>query len=88
MIEVIHVSSRGQIVIPERVRKRLKITPGSRLVLIEKEDTLILQREESIAKHLEHAEHKEVIGWMMHAEKSLRNVWDNPEDEQEWKKYL
>jgi len=87
MIEVIHVSSRGQIVIPEKVRKHLGIKPGSKLILLEKGGTILLKREEQVMQHLEDP-HQETIGWMAVAEKSLKEVWDNPKDEEAWKKYL
>ena len=88
MVELIHVSSKGQIVIPEKTRKRLGIKPGSKLFLIEKDGTLILRKEEEINKILEANEDKETIGWIAIAEQSLREVWDNPKDEKIWKKYL
>lgn len=88
MIELINVSSKGQIVIPEKIRKRLGIKPHSKLVLLEKEGTLILKKEEEVAKLLEYSESKETIGWMALAEQSLKEVWDNPKDSRVWKKYL
>lgn len=88
MIEVINVSSKGQIVIPERIRAELEIKEGSRLVLIERAGTILLKKEESISKQLEEMEKREEKGWAMLAEKSLYEVWDNPKDEAHWKKYL
>jgi len=87
MIEVIHVSSRGQIVIPEKVRKNLGIKSGSKLILLEKGEDIILKKEEQVLQHLEDP-HQETIGWLALAEQSLREVWDNPKDEEVWKKYL
>ncbi len=88
MVDIIHVSSRGQIVIPEQVRKRLKIKTGSKLFLIEKDDSLVLKKEEEITKHLDENRQKEVVGWLVLAEQALKNVWDNPKDEEVWKRYL
>ena len=31
---------------------------------------------------------KEKIGWMILAEKSLKNIWDNKKDDEVWSKYL
>ena len=31
---------------------------------------------------------KEKIGWMIMAEKSMKQIWDNKKDEKEWSKYL
>jgi len=88
MIEVIKVSSRGQIVIPEQMRENMGIEEGSRLVLIEQENGLLITKEEEITKHLVEEKRKEEIGWMMLAQKSLEDIWDNPKDEDVWKKYL
>ena len=83
-MDIIHVSTRGQIVIPERVRKAMKIKEGSRLILLEKGNTLILKKEEDIEKLLD----KETRGWVKISENSLKAIWDNPQDEKEWKRYL
>ena len=88
MIEVINVSSRGQIVIPEKMRESLGIKEGSRLVLVEKEGGLLIRKEEEITKHLQEEKRKEDIGWMILAQKSIEDIWDNPKDEEVWKKYL
>lgn len=87
MIEVINVSSRGQIVIPEKTRKRFGIKTGSKLILLEKENTIFLKKEEDVARQLE-AENKESIGWLTIAERSLKEIWDNPKDKKIWQKYL
>ncbi len=88
MIEIINVSSKGQIVIPEKIRKHLGIKAGSKLVLFEKDESIFLKKAEQVIKHLEESERKEEVGWMILAEKSLEEVWDNPRDEGVWKKYL
>jgi len=53
MIETIKVSSRGQVVIPEAIRKDLSIKEGVRLVLIRKGNKLILEKEEDFLKEHE-----------------------------------
>lgn len=87
MIEIVNVSSRGQIVIPEKVRKHFGIRQGSRLILIEKNDTLVLSKEDSISPMLAHAQ-KEEAGWLALAEQSMRELWDNPQDDETWSRYL
>ncbi len=87
-MEIISVSSRGQIVIPKEMRKDLGIKEGSRLVLVENEGGILIRKEEEIAKHMQEEKRKEDIGWMMLAQKSLEEIWDNPKDEEVWKKYL
>ncbi len=86
-MDIISVSSRGQIVIPEKVRKRFRITKGSKLVLIEQDDALVLKKEEDVAAQLAF-DRQERAGWQMLAAHALKKVWDNPEDEAEWKRYL
>ena len=87
-MDIVHVSTKGQIVIPEKVRERLGIQAGTKLVLIEKESTLVLIKEENVEKQMDVDERKETIGWMILAEHALKKVWDNPKDEETWKKYL
>ena len=43
-IEVTSVSSRGQIVIPQRIRARMKIQTGAKFVVIVEDDTLVLKQ--------------------------------------------
>ena len=87
MIETITVSTRGQIVIPEKMRAVLGIRDGSRLVLVERDNEIIVMRESEVEKSLKNEEKREDHGWMMLAEKSLKEVWDNPKDEKIWLKY-
>ncbi len=81
-MEILHISSRGQIVIPERVRKQLQLKEGMRLILVQRGDTLILRKEETVEEFLD------AKGWTALSEQSLKDAWDNPDDEKEWKKYL
>jgi len=80
-MDVIPVSTKGQIVIPEAVRKRHHIKPGSRLVLVERGDMLVLRRESDV-------EHNIGSAWTALAERSLKKTWDNPKDGKEWKRYV
>jgi len=88
MIDIINVSSRGQIVIPEKIRKRFRLRQGSKLILIEKENCLILKRGEEIAEQTKIDDQKEFVGWISLAEQSLKEIWDNPKDDKIWQKYL
>lgn len=87
-MELISVSSRGQIVIPERIRKKYKIKEGSRFVLLEQNEKLILEEETTFLKKITFAEGKEDAGWLALAEKSLQDIWANEKDEETWQKYL
>ncbi len=87
-MEIIHVSSRGQIVIPEKLRKSMGIKKGSRLAMFEKDGSLILKKEDELLQKLENNERKEELGWLALGEKSLADIWDNPKDDKLWKRYL
>lgn len=87
MIETIKVSSRGQIVIPERIRKELDIGEGTKLILIEKNNTLVLEKESQFMKKINDI-NLEQLGWLALAENSLKKIWDNKKDDETWGKYL
>lgn len=86
MIETVKVSSRGQVVIPESIRKDLNIKEGTKLVIIGKNKELIIKLEKDFLKELE--DNKEKQGWLALAEKNMSKLWDNPKDDKEWIKYL
>lgn len=87
-MEIVTMSSRGQLVIPERVRKRHKMREGMRLILLEEGDKLILEKEEALKKLLKKRKDEEEKGWLMLAEQSFKEVWDNEKDDAVWEKYL
>ena len=43
-IEVTSVSSRGQVVIPQKIRDKLHITEGEKFVVIGENDTIVLKK--------------------------------------------
>ena len=89
MLEIIKVSSRGQIVIPEKVRNNMGIKEGIKLILIEKDNQLILEREDEFVKKMNLLEeNKEEMGWLSLAEKNMAKIWDNPKDDEIWSKYI
>ena len=89
MIETIKVSSRGQVVIPEAMRKELGINEGTKLIVKEEANRLVIEVEKDFLRRLEELESKkEKQGWLALAEKSLTELWDNSKDEKEWGKYL
>jgi len=89
MIETIKVSSRGQIVIPESIRKHMDIKEGTKMILIERKGKLILEKEKDFETELELNEtKKEKLGWLILAEKSLAKNWNNAKDDKIWNKYL
>jgi AbrB family looped-hinge helix DNA binding protein len=82
-MEIVKTSSRGQLVIPEEVRKRYNIKEGTKLILIEDGSRIILEKEEKIKEIL-----NEERGWKSISEESLNEVWDNDKDDKIWEKYL
>lgn len=87
-IGIINVSSRGQIVIPEQIRKNLGIKEGSRLLVIEKNNTLILTKDTDVIDKLEEQDKKEEGGWLALAEQSLASIWNSKKDQKAWGRYL
>ena len=45
---IVKVSSKYQIVIPQEIRKRMNLTPGQKLVVVEKEGIIHLIPQESV----------------------------------------
>ena len=43
-LEITSLSSRGQVVIPQEVRKRLQLHTGEKFVVIGEEDTIVLKK--------------------------------------------
>jgi len=84
MIEIVKLSSKGQLVIPERVRKKIKLKEGSRLVLNVNNNQLLLQPEEEYEKKLKKLkERKEDKGWMLLGMQGM-DIWK--EDTYDWGK--
>ena len=81
MIETTKMSSKGQIVIPERIRKKLGLGDGSKLILIEKDDKIIIESEKKFLEKLKKLNiDKEELGWLLLTEENLARDWDNEYD--------
>ena len=95
-MEIITTSSRGQIVIPEKIRKKHKIKEGTKFVLLEEDDKIILEKEdkfESVIKadiirkrKILQGKDAETLNLILASEKSLAKEWGSKEDEI-WDKY-
>lgn len=44
MIEVVNLSSKGQLVIPKNMREEMRLNPKDKFVLVNNRDTIILKR--------------------------------------------
>lgn len=74
MINTVRVSSRGQIVIPEEVRNHFGIKEGSKLILIQRDDSLIFEKEEIVTKKLSELEKAEIIKKLAEFKGSLKGM--------------
>ena len=75
-IRTVIVNERGQIVIPEEVRKDFEISKGSTLVLIEGEKELLLKKESDVLKIIE----DEGKFWKSLSRESLKRAWSKEDD--------
>ena len=71
MAEVITVGEKGQIVIPVKYRKDLKIEKGTKLIVSESVDRITIKPIKLTEKQL----------LMLLSETSLKETWDNKYDE-------
>ncbi len=75
-IRTVKVNERGQIVIPEEIRKDLGIKESSVLVMIEENNEIILKKESEILKEMDGEEQF----WKSLTRESMKRAW-NKEDE-------
>ncbi|MDP3734296.1 MAG: AbrB/MazE/SpoVT family DNA-binding domain-containing protein [Nanoarchaeota archaeon] len=71
MTEVVSVGEKGQIVIPKKLRDEFKIEKGTKLLISEEDDKIILKPAVLDERHL----------FMLVSEASLKKVWGNKYDE-------
>ena len=71
MTELVTVGEKGQIVIPKKMRDDLKIEKGTKLLISEDKDKIIIKPVKMSEKHL----------LMLLSETSLKKTWQNPYDE-------
>ena len=83
IMKTVTVSGKGQISIPQEIRKRLAVEKGSELVLILKDKKLLICKASDISQSLED-DFEDIIRY---SELSLKKTWDNEEDEV-WNAYL
>lgn len=76
-MHVVRVSSKGQIVIPKEVRKRHHLDRDVDLILLESGDAIVLRKKKDIEEILK----DEFMPLLRASERSLSELWDNPEDD-------
>ncbi|MYB30476.1 MAG: AbrB/MazE/SpoVT family DNA-binding domain-containing protein [Cenarchaeum sp. SB0663_bin_5] len=82
-MKTVTVSGKGQISIPQEIRKQLAVEKGSKLVIILKDKKLLICKASDISQSIEDS-FEDVVRY---SERSLEETWDNEEDEV-WNRYL
>lgn len=75
-IRIVTVSSKGQVVIPEDMRRDLNIKEGTKLILMEKNGRIVVEKEEDAMKDI-----------YKFSESALAEIWARPEEDI-WHEYL
>lgn len=83
MMKTIRVSEKGQIAIPNQIRETLGIEQGDELVILQIDNKILMEKAQKIEQRLKDS-FKDILKF---SELSLKEVWDNKEDEI-WNKYL
>ena len=83
IVRTVTVSGKGQISIPQEIRKQLAVEKGSKLVVVLKDKKLLIRKASDISQSIEDG----FDDMVRHSELSLKKIWDNEEDEV-WNKYL
>ena len=83
MMKTIKVSDKGQISIPNSIRQKLGIKRGDDLVLFEIKGKILIEKPQRVSEKMKDS-FKDILHF---SEQSLKEVWDNQEDEI-WSSYL
>jgi AbrB family looped-hinge helix DNA binding protein len=83
MLKTVKVSDKGQIAIPLEIREQMNIERGEELVLIQLDGKLLIEKSQKVSKKMED-DFRDILKF---SEKSLKEVWDNKQDDI-WSKYL
>jgi len=82
-ITTVKVSEKGQIAIPQSIRESIGIARGDELVLLQVNGKLLIEKSKKIEQKLQD-DFKDILAFN---NKSLKEVWDNDEDDV-WSGYL
>jgi len=83
-IRSVVLSERGQLVIPEEIRKDLNLKSGEALILIEKGREIILKKESDVASKVLNEEFIERMSSALLSEKSLAKDWLSKGEDKAW----
>ncbi len=82
-IKTVRVSEKGQIAIPTSMRKNIGIEQGDELLLVETEGKILIEKADKFSQSMKD-DFKDILKYN---EDSLKEVWDNKEDDI-WSTYL
>jgi len=82
-IKTVKVSEKGQIAIPTSMRDAIGINQGDELLLVEAEGRILMEKAKKFSQSIK----DDFEDILKHNEKSLKEVWDNKEDDI-WSSYL
>ncbi len=83
ILQTVRVSEKGQIAIPQNIRKSAGITKGNDLIIIHDNGRILLEKVDEISEKIKD-DFKDIFRFN---EISLKEVWDNEEDDI-WQSYL
>jgi AbrB family looped-hinge helix DNA binding protein len=83
ILRIVTVSEKGQISIPQEIRKQLAVEKGSKLIIALTDNRLLIHKVSDVSQSMEDG-FDDVVRY---SEMSLKNIWDNEEDEV-WNMYL
>ena len=83
MMKTIRVSDKGQIAIPQNMRTTLGIERGDDLVVIQLDNKILLEKAQKMEQKVKD-DFKDILKF---SEQSLKEVWDNKEDDI-WNQYM
>ncbi len=70
-LRTVSMNDRGQIVIPEDMRKSMKFSSRDILVLIEKDNQIVIKKESEVAERLENEDEF----WKKLSAESMKHAW-------------
>ena len=83
LIKTIKVSDKGQIAIPQNIRKEAGIKTGDELIIAQTNGKILLEKSKKISTKIKD-DFRDLVKF---SEQSLRRIWDNKEDDI-WNSYL
>jgi len=74
-IRTVNIGNRGQLVIPEDIRRDLGIRGEATLVLIERSGEIMLKKESDVLRSLEEDDF-----WKKMSQEAIKRAWDKEDD--------